>query len=52
MDNTDQITVQLLNLQEQKSLMLRWHLFHWIVHSKSVAINICIHAYLSLLVAF
>jgi len=42
MQNSDQIILQLHYLHYQKSLMLIWHSFWWIVHSKSAAIDNCI----------
>jgi len=52
MQSRDQNTGQLPYVQDQWFLMLCWHTFYCMVHSKCAAIHNWIHNYLNLLVAF
>jgi len=52
MHNSDQITIQLPYLQDQKLFMLRWRSVEIIVHWSSAAIDNCLHHDLYLVVVF
>jgi len=52
MHNSNQITVLLPYLQDQKSLTLHWQSFKCIVNSTSAAIDNCFHNNLTLLAIF
>ena len=50
--NIDQVTGELLYLQDHKSLTLRWRSFQCIVHSSSAAVHNCFHPDLTVPVGF